>query len=163
MSTNHVAAQSQSPLHPPPMPPQLDTTTRPRTPDFPDDMEIDAEGNVRRVHGPITSTAEIDNTINHPGSVRINVKGAFIVDSMSTPPSETSTTAGGSSPTRGSPTRGETKGIRLPNHTAVVSHVAVDVSALTHVLIQSRGGIGNRRLVSAAPASGRQGYSSQGN
>ena len=88
---------------------------------------MDAEGNVRSIPGPITSIAEIDNTINHPGSVKINVTGAFIVDTYETPPSETSST-GAISPTKGtSPTRCKTKGIRLPNHTAVVSHIAVDV------------------------------------
>lgn len=64
-----------------------------------------------------TTTAEIDTTLIHPGSVRINVKGAFIVDQESTTP------ANG----RGSPTYHETKDIRLPNHTAVVSHVAIDI------------------------------------
>lgn len=65
-----------------------------------------------------TNTAEIDSTIVRPGSVRINVKGAFIVDTPE------------GSPTRDAPagsTAHETKDIRLPNHTAVVSHIAVDV------------------------------------
>jgi type II pantothenate kinase len=65
-------------------------------------------------------TAEIDETLSHPGSVRINVKGAFIVDQDTATP----TTPDGRS---GSPGRHETKDIRLPNHTAVVSHIAVDV------------------------------------
>ncbi|KAK6820669.1 hypothetical protein PG990_012653 [Apiospora arundinis] len=67
----------------------------------------------------ITSTAEIDSTIGHPGSVRINVKGAFIADS-----------AEPATPVNGSPVGSsyhETKDIRLPNHTAVVSHIAVDI------------------------------------
>ncbi|KAH6648742.1 pantothenate kinase-like protein [Truncatella angustata] len=67
-----------------------------------------------------TNTAEIDSTIVRPGSVRINVKGAFIVD-----------TPEGSPTGNGAPleaTRSyETKDIRLPNHTAVVSHIAVDI------------------------------------
>lgn len=100
---------------------QVDEPVRPITPNVPENMEIDAEGNVRSILGPITSTAEIDNTIHHPGTVKINVKGAFIVDTSESPKSSSS------SPSKGSPTRGETKGIRLPNHTAVVSHVAVDV------------------------------------
>lgn len=65
-----------------------------------------------------TSTAEIDTTLIHPGSVKINVEGAFIVDQSSNSP--------GSGNGRGSPNH-ETKDIRLPNHTAVVSHVAIDV------------------------------------
>jgi type II pantothenate kinase len=63
-----------------------------------------------------TNTAEIDNTINHPGSVKINVQGAFIADHEPSSPGE--------SPEGGA----HTKDIRLPNHTAVVSHIAVDVS-----------------------------------
>jgi len=65
-----------------------------------------------------TTTAEIDTTLIHPGSVKINVEGAFIVDQGSTSP--------GNGTGRGSPNH-ETKDIRLPNHTAVVSHVAIDV------------------------------------
>ncbi|KAI1261706.1 fumble-domain-containing protein [Xylariaceae sp. FL1019] len=69
----------------------------------------------------MTSTAEIDSTISHPGSVRINVKGAFIVDGTEQP----STPANGLANTNGSYHEG--KDIRLPNHTAVVSHIAVDI------------------------------------
>lgn len=64
-----------------------------------------------------TSTAEIDSTIQRPGSVTINVKGAFIVDQ------ESATPANG----RGSPDHNHSRDIRLPYHTAVVSHIAVDV------------------------------------
>jgi hypothetical protein len=64
-----------------------------------------------------TNTAEIDSTIIHPGSVKINVQGAFIVDQEATTPN-------GAGPNGGSH---DTKDIRLPNHTAVVSHIAVDV------------------------------------
>ncbi len=65
-----------------------------------------------------TSTAEIDSTISHPGSVRINVKGAFIVDHESPTPITG----------RASPDHHQTQDIRLPNHHAVVSHIAIDVS-----------------------------------
>lgn len=64
-----------------------------------------------------TNTAEIDETIIHPGSVKINVQGAFIVDQQASSPTEHSANGGAH----------ETKDIRLPNHTAVVSHIAVDV------------------------------------
>jgi type II pantothenate kinase len=64
-----------------------------------------------------TNTTEIDNTIIHPGSVKINVKGAFIVDQDSVSPNGSSVSGGSH----------DTKDIRLPNHTAVVSHIAVDV------------------------------------
>ncbi|GAP90201.1 putative pantothenate kinase [Rosellinia necatrix] len=69
----------------------------------------------------MTSTAEIDSTISHPGSVRINVKGAFIVDGTEQP----ATPANGYTNANGSYHEG--KDIRLPNHTAVVSHIAVDI------------------------------------
>lgn len=64
-----------------------------------------------------TNTAEIDNTIIHPGSVKINVKGAFIVDQETASPNELNINE----------RNNDTKDIRLPNHTAVVSHIAVDV------------------------------------
>lgn len=70
-----------------------------------------------------TTTAEIDTAITHPGSVKINVTGAFIVDQGSSSPSD-----GQSSPTTSHEHNGhQTKDIRLPNHTAVVSHVAIDI------------------------------------
>jgi hypothetical protein len=74
----------------------------------------------------MTSTEEINNTITRPGSVKINVKGAFIVDPDTSTPAVGGT---GNSQVngRGSPTHHETSDIRLPNHTAVVSHIAVDV------------------------------------
>ncbi len=69
-----------------------------------------------------TNTTEIDSTINHPGSVKINVKGAFIVDQdpLSLSGAINSTCH-------------DTKDIRLPNHTAVVSHIAVDVCFLPYI------------------------------
>lgn len=76
----------------------------------------------------MTSTEEIDNTIIRPGSVRINVKGAFIVDNGgATPAPGNGISSGASNGGNGSPTQHETRDIRLPNHTAVVSHIAVDV------------------------------------
>ncbi|KAI1334710.1 fumble-domain-containing protein [Xylariaceae sp. FL0016] len=71
----------------------------------------------------MTSTAEIDSTIAHPGSVRINVQGAYIVDR----PSPSGTPANGNGSGSGSGSYREGKDIRLPNHTAVVSHIAVDI------------------------------------
>jgi hypothetical protein len=60
--------------------------------------------------------SDIQEAILHPGNVRINVQGAFIVDEEqpSTPQSEDY--------------EHDPKDIRLPNHTAVVSHIALDVS-----------------------------------
>ncbi|KAI1123908.1 fumble-domain-containing protein [Nemania abortiva] len=81
------------------------------------------EGNPRprAMTSTTTTAAEIDSAISHPGSVRINVQGAFIVDGTEQP----ATPANGYANTNGSYHEG--KDIRLPNHTAVVSHVAVDI------------------------------------
>lgn len=72
----------------------------------------------------LTSTEEIDNTITRPGSVKINVTGAFIVD----PDTASPTLGNGHVSGRVSPNDHGTRDIRLPNHTAVVSHIAIDVS-----------------------------------
>ncbi len=78
---------------------------------------IDVPEEPGRHYRPRTSASNIDSTITHPGSVKINVQGAFIVD-------EDSALADG---TAKNGAHHETTNIRLPNHTAVVSHVAVDV------------------------------------
>lgn len=62
-----------------------------------------------------TVQSDIQDTILHPGTVRINVQGAFIVDDEAVTP-------------RSEDYEHDPRDIRLPNHTAVVSHVAVDVS-----------------------------------
>lgn len=77
----------------------------------------------------VTSLEEIDSTIIRPGSVKINVKGAFIVDPDMATPSNGNGNGNGNG--RGSPTHHETSDIRLPNHTAVVSHIAIDVRFLS--------------------------------
>ena len=59
----------------------------------------------------------LDETILSPGAVKINVQGAFIVDeesSVEDAPGEDGA-------------QHDTRDIRLPNHKAVVSHVALDV------------------------------------
>ena len=66
--------------------------------------------------------ADIDQTILSPGTVSINVQGAFIVDVDSSQPS-TPSDDGAQHDTD----------IRLPNHRAVVSHVALDVCLLISV------------------------------
>lgn len=68
--------------------------------------------------------SDIQEAILHPGNVRINVQGAFIVDEEQpgTPQSEDY--------------EHDPKDIRLPNHTAVVSHIALDVS-VTGLLVCS--------------------------
>ncbi|KAH7400721.1 fumble-domain-containing protein [Phaeosphaeria sp. MPI-PUGE-AT-0046c] len=62
-----------------------------------------------------TVQSDIQEAILHPGNVRINVQGAFIVDEEQpgTPQSEDY--------------EHDPKDIRLPNHTAVVSHIALDI------------------------------------
>lgn len=64
------------------------------------------------------SHSAIEETIAHPGTVLINVQGAFIVpedQEPTTPQSEDY--------------EHDPRDIRLPNHTSIVSHVAVDVSS----------------------------------
>jgi hypothetical protein len=56
----------------------------------------------------------------NPASVKINVEGAFIVDDEIT----------GKNGAGEDGVHYEHKDIRLPHHTAVVSHVAVDVSTM---------------------------------
>lgn len=79
--------------------------------------ELHASEEAAQLQRPRTTASTIDSTITHPGSVKINVQGAFIVD-------EDSALANG---TAEDGAHHETTDIRLPNHTAVVSHVAVDV------------------------------------
>jgi type II pantothenate kinase len=92
--------------------------------------ETGGKGRASRAHSPDASSStpefgrprrttvqsDIQETILHPGNVRINVQGAFIVDEEvpGTPQSEDY--------------EHDPKDIRLPNHTSIVSHVAVDVS-----------------------------------
>jgi hypothetical protein len=59
-----------------------------------------------------------EDTISNPGTVKINVKGAFILDEDSS----------SKSPIESEGVYYENKDIRLPHHTGLVSHVAVDVS-----------------------------------
>lgn len=59
----------------------------------------------------------LDETILDPGAVKINVQGAFIVDEEQT--RDDSSDEDGA--------QHDTRDIRLPHHTAVVSHVALDI------------------------------------
>lgn len=60
----------------------------------------------------------LEQAISNPGTVKINVTGAFIVDDEYR----------ARSPIETDGVHYENKDIRLPHHTGVVSHVAVDVS-----------------------------------
>ena len=66
-----------------------------------------------------TSSVGFDETLHRPSAVKINVAGAFITeDPGSVAPANPDDEAAGVH---------DTRDIRLPHHTGVVSHVAVDV------------------------------------
>lgn len=67
-----------------------------------------------------TSVERLKEAIANPGSVKINVKGAFIIDDQPESPKAEGVEWDG--------VHYEHKDIRLPHHTDIVSHVAVDVS-----------------------------------
>ncbi|MCJ1404437.1 hypothetical protein MMC11_007662 [Xylographa trunciseda] len=72
---------------------------------------------IAKTHPHEPRKTAIDNTITRPGAVRINVQGAFIVDDGATTPQ----------PIEDASAVHDSRDIRLPHHTAVVSHVAVDI------------------------------------
>ena len=74
--------------------------------------------NMETSHSESTS---IDDTIQRPGAVRINVTGAFIIEEKPTSPP----IQDGDATSEG--VFHDTRDIRLPHHKAIVSHVAVDV------------------------------------
>ena len=89
---------------------------------------IDAESVFSEDLGGATLSRRLTNdehtSVPKPGDVRINVKGAFIVEDDEEPgtPEEDFDGEG---------YQLERRGIRLPNHKAVVSHIAVDVRSYT--------------------------------
>ena len=72
---------------------------------------------VRRTILPDRKSSLLDQTILAPGAIRINVQGAFIVDQVE-PHEDDSSKIGA---------QHDSRDIRLPNHKAVVSHVALDI------------------------------------
>lgn len=72
-----------------------------------------SESDVRRKR-----PGRLEEAISNPGAVKINVTGAFIVDDD----------VRARTPVDTDGVHYENKDIRLPHHTGVVSHVAVDVS-----------------------------------
>ncbi|KAF3917285.1 hypothetical protein AA313_de0206072 [Arthrobotrys entomopaga] len=64
--------------------------------------------------GRTRKNTTIDSTIVHPGTIRINVEGAFIVDEEAGSPPKAIKPSG-------------TNDIRLPHHSSEVSHIAVDI------------------------------------
>ncbi|KAJ5162219.1 hypothetical protein N7492_007611 [Penicillium capsulatum] len=77
---------------------------------MPPSTTVQTEGHRKR-------PARLEEAITNPGSVKINVTGAFIVDDE--PRSR--------SPIEADGVHYENKDIRLPHHRGVVSHVAVDI------------------------------------
>ncbi|BAE63424.1 pantothenate kinase pank [Aspergillus flavus] len=76
-------------------------------------------------YNPPSRATRLEKAITNPGAVKINVKGAFIVDED--PRSK--------SPVRLDGVHYEGHDIRLPHHTGVVSHVAVDIGGSLAKLI----------------------------
>ncbi|KAK6496375.1 hypothetical protein TWF481_002400 [Arthrobotrys musiformis] len=68
----------------------------------------------RPLAGRVRKNTNIDSTIVHPGTIRINVSGAFIVDEETGSPPKALKPSG-------------TNDIRLPHHSSEVSHIAVDI------------------------------------
>ena len=89
-----------------------------------------------------SSAADIQSRINEPGSIKINVAGAYIIDRED---EDGSPRSNGTSPSAGSQEGEEqahqhhNRDIRLPNHTSMVSHVAADIGgSLAKVVFFSR-------------------------
>lgn len=74
---------------------------------------------IQNNHADDPSRPSLEEAIINPGAVKINVQGAYIVDDQPPTPE---------TPTEEDGVVYERKDIRLPHHTSVVSHVAVDVS-----------------------------------
>ncbi|KAJ6133418.1 Type II pantothenate kinase [Penicillium samsonianum] len=81
-------------------------------------MEVDTNARRKRPN-------RLEAAITNPGAVKINVTGAFIVDDE--PRSKSPVDAEG--------VHYENKDIRLPHHTGVVSHVAVDIGGTLAKLV----------------------------
>ncbi|KAF2167233.1 hypothetical protein M409DRAFT_22661 [Zasmidium cellare ATCC 36951] len=75
----------------------------------------------------LSSSADMQQAIAQPGSIKINVAGAYIIDhedeDASPDRSPTSSSEGGEEHSY----QHHKRDIRLPNHTSVVSHVAADI------------------------------------
>lgn len=97
-----------------------------------DDNEDLAESVFSEDLGGATLERKNTNTehtsVPKPGDVRINVKGAFIVEDDEEPGTPEELHQGDF---EGEGYQLERRGIRLPNHKAVVSHIAVDVRIIT--------------------------------
>lgn len=89
-----------------------------------------------------SSAADMQSAIAQPGSIKINVTGAYIIDHND--PEDGSQPSADSSPSshhenEDQPYQHHKRDIRLPNHTEVVSHVAADIGgSLAKVVYFSR-------------------------
>lgn len=82
-----------------------------------------------------SSAAEMQNAIRDPGSIKINVAGAYITKHEEPIAEEGDLTP----PLEENAYEHDKRDIRLPNHTAVVSHVAADIGgSLAKVVYFSR-------------------------
>lgn len=92
-----------------------------RLPDASDDTDEIAmmSASHRTPADPDPARPRLEDAISNPGAVKINVEGAFIVENEPSAPDAI---------IDGDGVHYEGKDIRLPHHTTVVSHVAVDVS-----------------------------------
>lgn len=88
-----------------------------------------------------SSAGEMQNAIQQPGTIKINVAGAYIIDHGE---DDVSQGSGSTSPPSDPEIEEQSytqhkRDIRLPNHTAVVSHVAADIGgSLAKVVYFSR-------------------------
>lgn len=86
-----------------------------------------------------SSNTEMQTAISDPGSIKINVSGAYIVKHELPTASESPEGSEISTPPAERDYEHDKRDIRLPNHTAVVSHVAADIGgSLAKVVYFSR-------------------------
>lgn len=88
-----------------------------------------------------SSAADMQSAITQPGSIKINVAGAYIIDHEEDHDSQASngSSPSGSQEAEEQPYQHHNRDIRLPNHTSIVSHVAADIGgSLAKVVYFSR-------------------------
>lgn len=127
----------------PPEPSQTLNTTAPlsRTTSLTVPLERTTSQNTSGTSTRPNSSRNDNDAILHPGTIKINVKGAFIVDDETPAQStEASPAVGpGENPDEDWPEyKHDTNDIRLPNQSGAVSHVAVDVSRPSQRLTDKR-------------------------
>lgn len=87
-----------------------------------------------------SSATEMQTAILEPGTIKINVSGAYIIDHEDGKPGKELSADGSSTvPTEERAYEHDRRDIRLPNHTDIVSHVAADIGgSLAKVVYFSR-------------------------